>query len=129
MLLFDTCTLIWWISEEEQLSEAVRERAAVAPEVFVSVVSLWEILVKHRAGKLTIDSGTQGVFDFLRAQVEAADFRFLDLQPAEVRHLANLPPIHRDPFDRMLICQSIEHGLSLVTPDPLIRQYAIKTFW
>lgn len=129
MLLFDTCTLIWWISEEERLSETVRERAAVAPEVFVSAVSLWEILVKHETGKLSIDSGTQSVFDFLVEQVQAADFRLLELRPGDVRHLANLPPIHRDPFDRMLICQTIEQGLTFVTPDPLIRKYAIRTLW
>ncbi|HEX7382423.1 MAG TPA: PIN domain-containing protein, partial [Nevskiaceae bacterium] len=53
----------------------------------------------------------------------------LDLREAAVRHLSHLPHIHRDPFDRLLICQAIEYGLALVTPDPWIQRYPIRALW
>lgn len=130
MLLLDSCTLLWWLAGSEALPAAVREELAdVSRPAYVSTVSLWEILVKHSRGKIRIDSGKASAFDFLSRAVAAAGFEAIALTPADVRHVTVLPFIHRDPFDRMLICQAIERGLTLVTPDPVVRRYPVKTFW
>jgi PIN domain nuclease of toxin-antitoxin system len=130
MLLLDSCTLLWWLADDAALKPAMREQLADATRpVFVSVVSFWEILVKHSIGKIAIDSGKASPFDFLNRAVAMAGIERIGLQPEDVRHVTALPLIHRDPFDRMLICQAIERGLTLVTPDLLIRRYPIKTLW
>ena len=130
MLLLDSCTLLWWLAKEEALPAGVRERLADgAYPVFVSVVSVWEILAKHSRGKIGIDSGPATAFEFLTDVVAAAGFETIDLRATDVRHVSALPDIHRDPFDRLLICQAIERGLSLVTPDRAIRRYPLKTLW
>ena len=129
MLLLDTCTLIWWLAQEEKIPSTARSHIAEDMEVCVSVVTIWEILVKHTSGKLVVESGSDSVFDYLLSQIDASDFRRIALSDTDLSHLPQLPPIHRDPFDRMLICQAIERGLTLVTPDPAIRQYPIRTLW
>lgn len=93
------------------------------------MVTIWEILVKHASGKPVIESGSESVFDYVLHQIDASDFRRIALSDTDLRHLPQLPPINRDPFDRMLICQAIERGLTLVTPDPAIGQYPIRTLW
>lgn len=130
MLLLDSCTLLWWLTDDNALAPAVRDRLGDASvQAFVSVVSMWEIMAKHARGKIGIDSGKGTVFEFLQRAVTTAGFDLIDLRAADVRHVSALPPIHWDPFDRMLICQAIERGLTLVTPDTSIRRYPIKTFW
>lgn len=130
MLLLDSCTLLWWLANEDALAPGARRQIADASRpVYVSVVSMWEILVKHSRGKIGIDSGRATAWEFLDSAIAAAGFERIDLQPADVRHVSALPFIHRDPFDRMLICQAIERGLTLVTPDRAIRRYPVKTLW
>lgn len=129
-LLLVTCTLIWFLAREEALTVSARQSLEDArTEAFVSVVSLWEILVKQARGKLRIASGARGAQDFMLDQVALAGFPWLPLTENDVRHVSHLPPIHADPFDRMLICQAIESGLTLVTPDVNIRRYPVKTLW
>lgn len=99
-----------------------------AHEVFLSAVSIWEATQKHASGKLDVRAPEGAPAHFLR-QRELHQIAPLPLEEAAVRHLAALPPLHRDPFDRMLICQTIEHGLILVTPDRDIRRYPIRTLW
>lgn len=65
----------------------------------------------------------------MREQRKLHQIESLPLDEASSLHLPSLPILHRDPFDRMLICQAIEHNLEILTPDPLIRQYSIKTIW
>jgi PIN domain nuclease of toxin-antitoxin system len=113
------------ISTGNQRFLAVRSRI----QVYVSVVSIWEILVKHARGKIRIRSGDQPAFDFIRQTVSDTGFVMIPLLPEDIRHLSALPALHRDPFDRMLICQAIERGMTLVTPDPNIRRYPIRTLW
>jgi PIN domain nuclease of toxin-antitoxin system len=130
MYLLDTCTLLWWLAFEDRLPKGVREvLAAGESPVHVSVVSIWEILVKHARGKIRIHSGDQPAFDFIKQTVSDTGFAMIPLLPDDIRHLSALPALHRDPFDRMLICQTIERGMTLVTPDPNIRRYPIRTLW
>lgn len=128
-LLLDTCTFLWLIWNEAPLHD--RARAWLGDpdnEVFVSAVSIWEAVNKHRIGKLTLNTQEPSWQHFTRLR-ELHQVAPLQLAEADVRHLSNIPVIHRDPFDLLLICQSIEHGLTLVTPDKNIRRYPIRTLW
>jgi len=127
-LLLDTCTFLFLVSDFERIPANTRQRLATLP-LTVSTLTLWEILIKIGKGQLRIDTGNQGMAGFWREQCEALEALVLPVQPADVLHLPALPVIHRDPFDRLLICQAIEHGLALVTPDEHIRQYPVKTIW
>ena len=126
-LLLDTSAFLWFIAGDSQFSETARlQILRDESQVFLSSVSVWEIAVKHGLGKLTLPSPSSTTCG---CSGERQGFHRLPLQEADVNHLAKLPSHHRDPFDRMLICQCIEHGLRLVTPDPLIAAYPVPLCW
>ena len=130
-LLLDTCTFLWLIAEPASLSPPAREAIAEPRNAcYLSAVSLWEILVKHALGRLEIAAeGGDGVAGFLLAQREAHRIDPLPLEEAAVARLGSLPDHHRDPFDRMLACQALAHGLRIVTPDPVLARYPVPTLW
>ena len=97
--------------------ESIRD---VDNDVYLSVVSLWEAVVKHRLGKLPLPHPPATYLPTQRARHQIAS---LSLDEASVRHLVILPPVHRDPFERMLVCQALEHGLTMVTVDPIFEGY------
>jgi PIN domain nuclease of toxin-antitoxin system len=90
------------------------------------VVSVWEILLKHAQGRLSLPSSPAQFFPEAR---ELLRLESLVLDEPAALFAATLPPLHRNPFDRMLICQAIAHGLTLLTPDNNIRRYPVKTLW
>ncbi|OIN97991.1 MAG: PIN domain nuclease [Anaerolineae bacterium CG03_land_8_20_14_0_80_58_20] len=123
-LLLDTHVFLWFISGEERLPTAMREVIRdPQTEVFLSVVSLWEAIVKQQIGKLPLPEPAE---TYLPIQRERHFIESLSLDENAITHLAKLPSIHRDPFDRMLICQAIEHGMSLVTVDEVIPNYPVS---
>lgn len=125
--LLDTCTFLWIIAGSRELSlTAAKMFADPAHEILLSVVSVWEISVKHSLGKLPLPASLDR---FLLAQREMHGISILPLEERAVFHLHKLPRLHRDPFDRMLVCQAIEHDCVLLTPDPLIVQYPVRTQW
>lgn len=93
--------------------------------MLLSVVSVWEISVKHSLGKLALPTPLDR---FISTQRELHGISVLPLDERAVFHLHKLPSLHRDPFDRMLICQAIEHGLVLVTVDEAVRRYPVSVF-
>ncbi len=126
-LLLDTCTFLWWTEDSPRLSQAVRSAVSdPAHEVYVSTASIWEISVKHQVGRLTLPQPPER---FLPEQRKRHGFLSLPVDEASVLQLPRLPPLHKDPFDRMLVCQAIEHGMTLLTPDPLIAQYPVRISW
>jgi PIN domain nuclease of toxin-antitoxin system len=129
-LLLDTCTFLWLLGDVDRLSKGAREVIRDPDNAcWLSAASLWEALVKHAVGRLAIDCAPEPVGDFLRAQREAHGVEPLAVEEAAVAHITTLPGLHQDPFDRLLICQAIEHGLTIVTPDTEIRSYPVKTLW
>lgn len=115
-LLLDTCTFLWLISDDDSLSQSARELFQNPQnEVFLSVVSVWEITVKYQLGKLPLPQHPR---HYIPQQRTRHYIESLSLHEEAIQHLVNLPEIHRDPFDRMLICQAVEEGLVLLTPDP-----------
>ena len=126
-LLLDTCTFLWWSAGSDIISPRVfRLVADPANEVFLSVVSAWEIGLKHALGRLPLPEAAEG---FVPRERERHGFASLSLEEEATVHLHRLPRLHKDPFDRMLVCQAIEHGLSLVTPDRLVTQYPVRSVW
>ncbi|MDE3019463.1 MAG: type II toxin-antitoxin system VapC family toxin [Nitrospirota bacterium] len=126
-LLLDTCTFLWIITDAPDLSD----RAASlfmdpAHDVFLSSVSVWELSVKYSLGRMPLPDTPER---FLPVQREQHGIAALPLEEPAVLHLHKLPSLHRDPFDRMLICQAIEHDCVLLTPDSLITQYPVRTLW
>ena len=92
----------------------------------MSSVSVWEIIVKHQMGKLPLPSAAD---DFIKQQCEKHFIEYLALDEKAVFHLSRLPNHHRDPFDKMLICQAIAHDLTILTSDKMIIQYPVSTVW
>jgi PIN domain nuclease of toxin-antitoxin system len=126
-VLLDTCTFLWLIDGSPSLSDnasaIIRDPVN---EVRLSVVSHWEIALKHAKGKLPLEDAPAVV---VREQCEAHGISILPLHSRDVARLDYLAGAHKDPFDRMIVCQAIERGLVLLTPDPLIRQYPVTTRW
>lgn len=122
-ILLDTCEFLWLVSGDPKLpapvASAVRDPQN---QIFLSAVSFWEISVKHGLGKLTLP---QPPAQFIPRQRESHLISSLALDETAVAKLSGLPALHRDPFDRMLVCQAQAHGLTLASSDPLIRQYAV----
>lgn len=122
-LLLDTHIFLWFISGDKRLPEAMRDSIRdFDNEVYLSVVSLWEAIIKYQLGKLPLPKPPE---NYLPIQRELHQISSLSLDEASVSQLVNLPPIHRDPFDRMLICQAIKYGLTIVTVDNVICNYPV----
>lgn len=119
--LLDTRALLWWLSDDAQLGQHARDLIAdPANDVLVSVVSLWEIQVKLRVGKLTAD-----LLGILK-EIEAQAFEVLPISPAHLVHLGTLPAHHKDPFDHLLIAQAIVEAAIFVSEDRHVQDYAVQ---
>ena len=95
-------------------------------EVFLSAVSVWEIASKHLAGRLPLPEPPERLIPVER---HLRGIVALPFDEESALQAIRLPPLHRDPFDRMLISQAIAHGLAIVTPDPLVTQYPVRVIW
>ena len=125
--LLDTCTFLWIVAGAKELSPTAKEIFAnPTNEILLNAVSVWEISVKHALGKLPLPNAIE---HFIVKQRERHGIAALPLNERAVLHLHKLPALHRDPFDRMLVCQAIEHDCLVLTPDPLITQYPVRTRW
>ena len=126
-ILLDTCAFLWLTSDAKELSNQAKILFQnMDNSVYLSSVSVWEIVVKNKLGKLPLPSAPE---QFINDQCEKHFIENISLDNKAVFHLTELPTYHRDPFDRMLICQAIEHDFTLLTSDELISQYPVKTAW
>jgi PIN domain nuclease of toxin-antitoxin system len=121
-LLLDTHVFLWWRGEPSRLAPEARDSIATADLVFVSVASAWEAAIKVALGRLDLP-------DTVEAGVLASGFEKLLITFSHAEHAAQLPPHHRDPFDRMLVAQARAEGLTLVTHDGLLEPYDVQILW
>jgi PIN domain nuclease of toxin-antitoxin system len=122
-ILLDTHIFLWYITADLQLPIAYRDAIRdPANEVYLSVASVWEAVIKHALGKLPLPE-TAAVY--LPRQREAHRITSLPVEEAALIHLAALPPLHRDPFDRILIAQTLQLSLKLATVDDAVRAYPV----
>jgi len=126
-LLLDTCTFLWLAADDPQLSKtALASCRDPGNEVFLSAVSVWEIAIKYRLGRLPLPARPERYVVSRR--------RWLRLEPlafdeSSAAHDGLLPNHHRDPFDRGLVSQAILNGMAIVTPDPMIARYPAPIVW
>ncbi|MBI4373716.1 MAG: type II toxin-antitoxin system VapC family toxin [Deltaproteobacteria bacterium] len=126
-LLLDTCTFLWFLTRDRALPEACRKQIMDGDcEVVLSVISIWEAIIKQLAGRLSLPAPAG---EYLVGQRERHGISSLELSESSLPFLAKLPNHHRDPFDRILICQAMDIGAVILTPDRAIRQYPVKTYW
>jgi PIN domain nuclease of toxin-antitoxin system len=117
--LLDTNALLWWLDNPEILTEATRQVIAdPMRNVYVSSVSFMEIVIKQSSGKLGIDKPWEPA-------IEASHFTQLSFSCDHALAVKGLPPIHKDPFDRMLVAQTIVEKATLVTADGKLAEYGI----
>ena len=126
-LILDTCTFLWITIDDRRLSDNARVAFLDEEnEVYLSSVSTWEIAIKHKLGKLTLPDPPDR---FIPNQRSRHQIDPLPLDEISTLQLIRLPELHKDPFDRMLICQAIANGAVIVTPDQQIAQYPIRSLW
>ena len=123
--ILDTNILIYSLCNPSELSKEARRIVTSERNLSVSIVSFWEIAIKQTLGKLNIKSTI--------SQIEKIcidrDIKILPISSVEIEDIKELPLIHRDPFDRLIISQSRRNNLCLVTSDSIIPKYDVKTVW
>lgn len=116
----DTHALLWWLADSPSLPDSARERIA-NPDHDV-YVSAWEIAIKRELGKLRAPLELAGV-------IQEEGFSELPIRLQHGEQAGRLPPIHRDPFDRMLVAQAAMHDMTILTRDKAIGRYGVRTAW
>lgn len=123
-VLIDTNIFLWFIAGSDRLSDSARRTIAdIENELLLSVASLWEIAIKSSLGKLEL------LRPFDQLIPEQLEINEIDVLPIELSHLSriiNLPLHHRDPFDRLIIAQSIVENLPIITSDAKFQQYSVQ---
>ena len=117
--LLDTHIFLWWLADDKKLDQRHR-KLLMDPANFITIrtVSIWEIVIKQALGKLIAP-------DNLKEVLHETEFEVLAITPDHVMYLKQLPAIHHDPFDRLLIAQAIYEGLTLITADTIIPKYEL----
>jgi PIN domain nuclease of toxin-antitoxin system len=112
------------LPQEESLpAKAVTKRAwSKTNEIYLSVASIWKAVIKHKLGKLPLPAPPA---EYLPQQRNAHGIATLPIAEGAIIHLAGLPALHRDPFDRLLIAQALQHGLTIVTVDAEVLAYRV----
>ncbi|MBM3548416.1 MAG: type II toxin-antitoxin system VapC family toxin [Alphaproteobacteria bacterium] len=121
-LLLDTHAFIWWRAREQEISNEIRAAIQDADDVFVSVVSAWEIAIKTSVGKFALQASVE-------EGIRESHFEILPIDLKHTDAVAALPFHHRDPFDRMLIAQCQVEKLTLVTADRRLQPYDVPFLW
>lgn len=126
-VLLDTHAFLWWIENDANLSATARDIIGdETNEIFFSAASSWEIAIKRQTGKLELPTNLE---QFITTQLADNNFTVLPIQMSHTLGIYHLPLYHRDPFDRILVAQSRLEQMPILTVDPLIRQYDVKTLW
>ena len=123
--LLDTNILIYTLCNPSALSDLAKQIISLEPNINVSIVSFWEIAIKQTLGKLNIKSSIHHIEQICIDR----NINILPILSTEIEGIKELPFIHKDPFDRLIISQAIKNNLCLVTSDQLIPKYDVKTAW
>ncbi len=117
-ILLDTHIYLWFVKDDRKLSKHARTLIKDATHVYVSSASIWEAAIKIKIGKLA------GNIDELIAAVDESGFESLPINVQHAAHVHELPDVHRDPFDRILLAQAMSEPLRFVTADEILAQYS-----
>ena len=126
----DTSVFLWAIDEVERLSRRARQVIEdPESELFLSVASVWEILLKAGKGKLLTDLSVEQQALFVRTHAANLQLSVLAIEMAHVVAIASLPLLHKDPFDRLLLAQARVEGMTLISGDSSILAYGDGVLW
>lgn len=124
--LLDTHTFLWYLSGDPSISTTARKAIEKSPDNnFISIASLWEIAIKISLSKLVLHKS----FSDLEGLITANGFHILHIGFEDTLLVSQLPFHHHDPFDRIIIAQSINNKLRLISKDVYLTQYDVKTIW
>jgi PIN domain nuclease of toxin-antitoxin system len=122
-LLIDSHAFLWWSQASPALgSTAHGEISDPTNEVLISIAALWELTIRASSGKLNLP-------DDLETMAVGQGFAVLSVGFPHLRHLAGLPRLHRDPFDRMMIAQALAEGIPIASGDPVFAAYGVPVVW
>ena len=125
--LLDTHTLLWFISEDQKLSDTGHRLILDSnSEIFLSIASLWEIAIKVNIGKLALDAPFEQLFP---KELHFHKIRILDITVDNLVQLTTLPLHHQDPFDRLIVAQAIVEGIPIISKDEAFDLYDVKREW
>jgi PIN domain nuclease of toxin-antitoxin system len=124
-LLLDTHTLIWFLENDPRLPPITQTQIENTPIVFTSISSLWEIAIKANIGKLNLSFP----FHTIQPNLITVGITQLPISFSDLEIYLSLPLHHRDPFDRILVAQAINHSLTLISQDAQMDAYSIHRMW
>ena len=125
--LLDTHTVLWSLLEEDRLSPtAVAALDDSTNELHLSMASLWEATIKIASGKMRVPG--QSV-DYLLQKIEETGVKLVPILPRHLQQLQVLPRLHGDPFDRIILCQSIVEQMPIISADTALRRYQTSILW
>ncbi|MGI8848809.1 MAG: type II toxin-antitoxin system VapC family toxin [Pyrinomonadaceae bacterium] len=123
-LLLDTHIFLWFISGDARLPILFRDEIQEpGNSVFLSVASLWEIIIKYKLGKLPLPQSPE---IYIPRQRQTHRIKSLPISETSLKNLVSLPDLHRDPFDRVLISQALSGNLTIVTVDKVFKNYSVS---
>ena len=126
-LLLDSHTFKWWRDEPNKLSPtAFAEISNSNNDVFISVVTVWELQIKIALNKFTVNGGLETA---IKDEQQNNGFQILPVELLHALYLENLPLHHKDPFDRLLISQAVVENMTLVSADPEFAKYQVNLLW
>jgi PIN domain nuclease of toxin-antitoxin system len=126
-ILIDTHVFIWWTSDSQKLSPRVYNLLTNPnTEALLSIVSIWEMQIKLSLGKLQLKVSLP---ELVEDEIRRNRIELLQLDISHIYALSSLPQHHRDPFDRLLIAQSMSEGLEIVSVDENFDAYGVQRFW
>ncbi len=125
-LLLDTQVFLWVINNRKLSQRARAAFLDTSNQLFLSAASYWEICIKQNIGKLVLAEDWQQSFE---REMRANDIRWLPIEKSHCQAIVELPWLHRDPFDRLLIGQALQEGMTILTADEQIQQYDVATIW
>lgn len=125
-LLLDTHAVLWYLSGDKRLRASARRRLEGSSEKFLSIASIWELAIKLSLGKLELDDPLAVVVDAALSDGNAA---LLAISRQDAMRVATLPWHHRDPFDRLLVAQALEHELTILSADDSFDAYGVRRVW
>ncbi|UKI52825.1 MAG: type II toxin-antitoxin system VapC family toxin [Treponema sp.] len=123
--LLDTNALIFSLCNPNELSKSARKIITLERELFVSVVSFWEIAIKQSIGKLAIESDIPRIEEICKER----GIQVISILSEEIEGIKKLPKFHNDPFDRIIISQALQNDFCIITRDTIIPKYPVKTLW
>ena len=125
--LLDTQTFLWWNLDSPELSTSASDFIAEGENIlFLSAASAWEIAIKFSKGRLKLPEDPD---QYVGNRMDHNKFQALPVQVSHALYVCKLPPIHQDPYDRLLIAQSILEDLPILTSDLEIRKYEVGVIW